>query len=238
MSLELGELGRNRKRVYIILNPSRPPYILHSRSPSWDKVSINMLLKGYRVFRRVGNTYHETSKPFILVCGDGYSLYIPGKPVDKLRGGILTYTLVKSMLDGSLNGASQRSVEISIEGLNSDLLKALIMGLKPIVLVSELEDAEKLLRSIGVRIFYPEKLYTFYRLRRYLIERYRISYGADVMPTQKIDAVYGGRRLSICMGMYSGDCDLAVLEDISQLLNVNHISVYPSEDRLILKLFI
>lgn len=238
MSLELWDLGGNGKKVYILLNPGRPPYIIHSRSPSWNRASIEILLGGFRIFKRAVNAYLETSGPAIIVCGSGYSIYTPGRSLDKLRGGVLKYILVRSMLDGSLDGAGHKNIEISIKGLNHDLLRALIMSLKPIILIAGWDEAENLLRSIGVKIFYPERLYRFHRLKRYLMKEYRLSHGLHEWLSQKLDALYGGRRLSICIGMYSQDCDLAVLVDELSLQNVNHLIINPVEDKLSLKLFI
>ncbi len=238
MRLDLNRLRSSDENIYIILNPKNPPFTIHSKSPYWDTSSVKKLLEGYRIFRRLDGGYLETSEPVIIVCGRGLSIYTPGRAVDKVRGGVLTYTLVKTMFGGSLDGYGLGSVEVSIQGFNNEFLRMLISSLKPLVFVSGFDEAKDFLRGMGFKIIFPEELYTRDRLRQYLMDRYGISIDGGISSSRKLEAIYGGLSLSLCIDMYRWDCDLAVLEDTSMLKGISHISLYPPWDHLSINLFI
>jgi len=237
VSLDLKNLDGDGK-TYIILNPERPPYIIHSRSPYWDRATINLLLRGYHIFKPVNKEVIEASEPSILACGEGFSIYIHGKAVDKLKGGVFTYSLVKSMIDGSLDGSGLKRVDLSITNPRENLIRAVFKSFKPIAIVSGIGYAINYLQSYGFRVVYPEGLYRRLKLSMYLRDRYGILGGSEGDIASKLEAIYGGRSFPLCIGMYRGECDLTVLEDISALDGVSHVSIYPDMGRISLKLFI
>lgn len=224
MVIDLRKINLSGGKIYILVNPYMHPYIIHSKSSVWSKELIEKLLSGYRIYKPIWNKVVAASTPFILVCGGGFSIYAPGRWIDKFRGGIFRYTLVKSLLAGLLDGSRHREVDISIFNVTNGFLKALITNFSPIIMLLNKSGVEDIFSSLGFKVLYPDKVLRSLRLNKYLKEKYGIFNPVHRDLPPKIYVSYNGRRLSISLGMYSEEDDISIILDEHILDGVSHIS--------------
>jgi len=236
MVLDLRRMGCLNEKIYIIVNPQLPPYIIHSKSYEWSKVLIEKLLSNYRIYKPIRSIATEIKSPFILVCGDGFTIYVPGRWNDKFRGGIFRYTLVKSIMSGLLDGPKIREVDISISNISNRFLEALMTNINPIIILSGDDVIEETLLSLGLRVVYPDNVMRGLKLYRYLNRKYGISNSNYSILHSKIYVSFNGRRLSISLGAYSEEDAISIVVDGGGLDGVNHVLYNPRDMTLHIRL--
>ncbi len=177
MELELRNFDKF-KMVAIVLNPCKPPYVIHNHGDNWDKDLINELLSGYMVYRPVKKDILVVDRPSVIVLDGkkGIGVFSGGRLTEKIRGGILKISLLNALINSRLYGNGYKKLVMNFREFNMGLAKVLIERFKPVIFkTSSIELLDEFIDHIGYELVIQDNSSKELRLISYLEKKYDIK---------------------------------------------------------------